>query len=643
MRISKPFIMLAVSLALAVTKTHAVDKLPLDVFTAGSELYNMKISPSGKYVLFGTLIGDQRSMFALELDNFALKPGIPPQNSDIDTFQWADDDHILFQLAEDKKVPGAFYTMDRARWDETRVLPPINGKPGFGWIYFKTVRVRGLDPVEQLAYVTTGSDDGGLRQELLAVNYRTGAIKPFDEGKAKTYTRWLCDSKGKVRLRYELNYKDLLKDRFTQVYQRANDSDKWIPIEIPGSLEPERYVNAEKDLVCKEFRRDGSTRYVLYNFATKSTQLLDFQTPPYNDSTPENDAHFIVTGPDDNLAGVRWIDDKLKVKWFLPLYASIQQTVDSNLPDTINVISSVNDAGDRMIIRAFSDKEPGRYYLFDVKKRELRFLTQSNSEIDPKLMAPMLPIDFKAADGATIYGYLTTPLGEKKPAPLVVYIHGGPSARDEWGFDSWVQFLANRGYAVLQVNYRGSTGYGKDYELEKVADIHEKLPLDIAGGVDWAVANGYADPKRVAVVGGSFGGYAVMHLLTSQPDKYRCGIAFAGVFDWLKMVRDEEKGTIGGEYWRAFAHNPKKDRDVLKKISVIDLADKVQVPVYLIHGVDDFTVAVKQSKMMASALKDAGKSVQTLYIKKETHYFQRRESRRKLLEAWEVFLAENMK
>ena len=253
----------------------------------------------------------------------------------------------------------------------------------------------------------------------------------------------------------------------------------------------------------------------------------------------------------------------------------------------------------------------------------------------------MKPIEYTSRDGLTIHGYLTLPKGkDAKNLPIVVNPHGGPWARDEWGFNPEVQFLANRGFGVLQMNYRGSTGYGRKFWEASFRQWGQSMQDDITDGVKWFVDQGIADPKRVAIYGGSYGGYAVLEGLTKTPDLYAAGVDYVGVsnlFTFMKTVPP---------YWKPFLEmmyemvgNPEKDKTLFEANSPALNADRIKAPLFVAQGAKDPRVNINESNQIVEALKKHGVDVEYMVKEDEGHGFHNEENRFSFYEAMEKFLA----
>jgi dipeptidyl aminopeptidase/acylaminoacyl peptidase len=276
-----------------------------------------------------------------------------------------------------------------------------------------------------------------------------------------------------------------------------------------------------------------------------------------------------------------------------------------------------------MVVLVTSDKNPGDYYLFNAKTSKADYLFSAKPDVDPDSMAPMQAVSFTARDGLLLHGYLTLPLGGAgKGLPLILDVHGGPYGyRDEWGFDPEVQLFASRGYAVLQVNYRGSGGYGLQFESLGYHNWGTTMQDDLADAVRWAVKQGYADPKRVCIYGASYGGYAALQNPIRYPGLYQCAVGYVGLYDMtLQKEHEDVRHTASGK--RIYQELFGDDAVALKAISPVYNADKLDVPVFIIYGGADKKVVPENAKEMLAALDKAGKKYEPpLYEPDEGHGF----------------------
>jgi len=266
--------------------------------------------------------------------------------------------------------------------------------------------------------------------------------------------------------------------------------------------------------------------------------------------------------------------------------------------------------------------------------------------VDQTQIAATLPLKFKARDGLTVHGYLTTPIGaERKNLPLVVLPHGGPWVRDTLSFDGIVKFLADRGYAVMQINFRGSPGYGEAFSRAGQRQIGRAIQDDITDGVQWAIRSGTADPKRVAIVGASYGGYSTLWALTHTPELYRCGMSLAGVTDWLDIIkgRDGKSDTRDTyRFWRDQIGDPETDEAILREISPINHLDRLKAPVFIVQGGLDTNVPPQQASRLIAELERRKLPHQVMLRGDEGHSWFGPKNRIELFKQLEAFLAKNM-
>ena len=315
------------------------------------------------------------------------------------------------------------------------------------------------------------------------------------------------------------------------------------------------------------------------------------------------------------LTSAKFTTWKREKKFFDEKSEAIDKKLTALLPGFEVAISSQTTDESRMVIRTYSDKTYGSFYLYTPETNELKKVADLSPWLDPDDMAEQKPITYEARDGLKIQGYLTVPKGsDGKNLPMVVLPHGGPWYRDSWGYRPDLQFLANRGYAILQMNFRGSTGYGKKFWSASFKQWGKTMQDDITDGVKWAISQGIADPKRVGIYGGSYGGYAVLAGLTFTPDLYACGVDYVGVSNLFTFME-----TIP-PYWKPYLQSlyemvghPEKDKELLKSASPVFHVDKIKAPLMIFQGAKDPRVVQAESDQIVEALKKRG--IDVPYVK----------------------------
>jgi dipeptidyl aminopeptidase/acylaminoacyl peptidase len=295
---------------------------------------------------------------------------------------------------------------------------------------------------------------------------------------------------------------------------------------------------------------------------------------------------------------------------------------------------------------AESDRGGETFYLLDRATGESKLLAESPLTAYREQLAPMEPVAFAARDGLTLHGLLTVPLGANGPRPMVLLVHGGPWAQDHWGYDPTVQFLANRGYAVLQVNYRGSTGFGRAFLLAGTREFARKMHDDLIDGVNWAIERGIADPKRVAIMGASYGGYAALSGAAFTPDTFVAAVDRVGISDMVTLIEDWPKYWRTGDmgFWSQFFGDPRKsdERNVLAERSPLNHVDAMRVPLLIAQGANDIRVRRDQSDRIVAALRARNHDVDYLLFPDEGHGINRTANRMAFARAVEQFLARHL-
>jgi dipeptidyl aminopeptidase/acylaminoacyl peptidase len=336
---------------------------------------------------------------------------------------------------------------------------------------------------------------------------------------------------------------------------------------------------------------------------------------------------------------------KTERKFFDKQSETMYKTLAEKLPGYEVEVVANDKAEDKFIVMASNDRTPGSRNLFDTKTWTLTKLVDVAPWLKESELAPMKPVEYKSRDGLTIHGYLTLPLGrEAKNLPVVINPHGGPWYRDTWGFNPEVQFLANRGYAVLQMNFRGSTGYGRKFWEASFKQWGQAMQNDITDGVQWLIKQGIADPKRVAIYGGSYGGYATLAGVAFTPDLYAAAVDYVGVANMFTFMK-----TIP-PYWKPFLDmfhemvgDPEKDKAMMEAVSPVMHADKIKTPLFVAQGAHDPRVNKDESDQMVAALKKRGVEVEYMVKDNEGHGFHNEENRFDFYGAMEKFLAKYLK
>ena len=361
---------------------------------------------------------------------------------------------------------------------------------------------------------------------------------------------------------------------------------------------------------------------------------------------PNGDIDNLLMDPATHrIVGVRYHDRRWRTHWFDADFAKVQARIDKASPSTDNELLHWSRDRNRFLIHASKPDDPGVYYVLDRAKGEMKIVLVPYGKIPEKALSPVRFTQYQSRDGLTIPSFLTIPAGKpERGLPLILFPHGGPFANDTWNYDPWVQFFANRGYAVFQPQFRGTTGFGRQYVERGYGEFGRGMQDDLDDGVDWLVKQGIVDPKRVCIVGGSYGGYAAMWGAIRNPERYRCAISWAGVTDLKGQLKHDRSLFAARRYyrdWRERVTGIDEKRADLEGLSPLRQAHRLKVPLLIGHGKWDKTVPVTQSEEMEKALGKKGIKVEAAYYDKQGHSISASEDLANWLWRMEKFLAEH--
>jgi dipeptidyl aminopeptidase/acylaminoacyl peptidase len=607
--------------------------IPVEAFGALPFLDQPEVSPDGHRAVAGSVVAGKKALILADLDaaDYAIRTIRLPDSVEIISSRWAGNGRVLISLLVPIKFAGTdiklirLFVFDIA----SQTLRPLADKVGG----FDGDNIIFVDPAGAYVLLSTQRsifDWPSVLRVDLATRKAAELVAPHD------YVRsWFADSNGVVRggmgreaEHWWLLYRETADGDFKKIAKgnaagQFDDIEQFIP--APGS--DKGYVIANR----------GSGRFGVYRYDFVNAAIGDpvFENP---DVDVESITFSSRTGALDS---VTFVDDRDRVFWLDPPMAKLQARLDTALPGYINRIVSRSDDDSRVIVQSTGAADPGIYYVFDRAKSQLRRLARPFASLDEKPLAPMSTIHYAARDGLSIPAYLTLPLGRTpKNLPLLVMPHGGPFVRDKWEYNPWVQLLANRGYVVLQPNYRGSTGYGKSFVEAATGQWGRKMQDDLDDGVAWLVRQGTVDPKRVCIIGASYGGYAAMWAAARNPDIYRCAISFAGISDMKALMRYDASNFVAKRYFQDWRDRVKGEAHFdLDGISPIEHVADVHIPLLIAHGKSDTTVPPSQSIRMHDALDKAGRVNEFVLYPDEGHGFSKVEDSVDFLKRVDAFLA----
>ncbi|MDP9125463.1 MAG: S9 family peptidase [Pseudomonadota bacterium] len=458
-------------------------------------------------------------------------------------------------------------------------------------------------------------------------------VQPLQiKGVKGSISRLLTDSTGLIRVLQTIQTaQDADVSRVTTWY-RQGEAAEWTQV-IDQSLTDDRiepvFIGHDANHLVVQ-ARNGSDRLAMWNY--------DVEHKAFGDVAAAHPSEDIVAVDADEGAREfkRVATEGLQAQtvWFDQRMANLQAAIDAALPGHINELQG--SVGTRILVTTFSDVDPGKYLLLDTGTKTLKEIAAARPQIDPVRMQPMQRLHYPAADGLSIPAYLTLPGHPAKPAPTIVLIHGGPQARDHWAWNQDVQLFAAHGYAVFQPQFRGSSGFGKHFEEAGYGQWGQTMQADITAGVRYLIDHQIADPNRICIIGGSYGGYAALWGLAQTPDLYKCGVSLAGVSDLekeLKLDSDISKSAVQREYARSRIGDPALMKAVFDSVSPLLHADQIKAPLLIVHGTLDERVPLSQGRQMFDRMRALHKDVQWIEFDKEGHSLWRVEDQRDYYDA----------
>lgn len=640
-------------------KLEAAEILPVETFARLPAISHPVISRDGRTLCYGATVTtasgtvDQAMVFK-DLDGKQSYGWDIPANRSLGRPIWVAEDRVIYGYLASVDREGKNYrgllgpARDEDLRDQQRLIARGDMFDRFTGDNEGSLLMREYDEPASygryyLFYLTYPN--------VVQMNSRTGAFTRIVKNPGKV-TNWLADGKGFVRVGIEQD------GAMTRILFRNIENELW---HVAAGLDYTKrgpqpiYLSADgATLYLSKVTPEGNWGVYTYDLAKQKMGDLLLSHGRY-DILPLNSAvsqdgfalERIVTAPKTReVLGVQFVTDKPRVAWFEPQLAQVQAALDQNFPDKINTIVDLSDNLQRMVVLSWSANDLGMYYLFDLGQRQLKPLFKRAPWIKAEQMGEVKPISYVSRDGLTIHGYLTLPHGAdpKKKLPLVVYPHGGPFVRDTYDFNYDVQFLANRGYAVLQMNYRGSPGFGEAFAKKGMRAMGRGIQDDIEDGTRWAIAQGVADPGRIAIMGWGFGGYSAAIQSTRSPDLYRCAIDLAGITDWKAFMKyTSEMQPVERQMNADNLGDPVADAAELDDISPVNHVDKLRAPMLLVYSKDGYIVPYDQMKLLTGALDKAGKPYEVLTRAWELGGgFTDVKNRTALYTAIEAFLAKNM-
>ncbi len=630
----------------------AFAKPPLEAFGNAPEVRSVQLSPNGKKVAYLLNRNGAEQVMLYDLETKKASPLATVGDFKTRGVWFANDDYVILTASKttrnleymtDKFEDTSSFAINVATQKSVQLLTktPILFPAQSG-----LHSIEGYDPggkhVFMSAYTTSGSVRENPPLDLLRVSLDTG-VGLASGGKSGTpHTRdWIVNAKGQVVAREDFN--DKTGEYVIRVYDGDNARELHRKTEKNRSLGVVGLSADGKSLIVSDRRE--SEFYSLFEMS-----LADGTIKGPIQKRADADIEGMLTNPGRDLAGVGYSGMFPSYEMFDDALDADIKGIQAKLPESAVRIDSWNRDWSRILLHISGGGLSERYALFDRKARTMDLVAIARPQIKTEDVGQVVTVEYKASDGLKIPSLITWPTGvaekDRKNLPMIVMPHGGPASYDSVGFDWMAQYFANEGYMVFQPNFRGSGGFGDSFMSAGHREWGRKMQSDISDGAQALAKMGWADPTRVCIIGGSYGGYAALAGGAITPDLYKCVVAIAGVSDLREMLvqtrRDRSAESSAFRYWSMVIGDLDKDLAAIEAVAPVNLAANFKAPVLLIHGTDDTVVLMKQSDLMEDALKKAGKNVTYLKLKGDDHNLSYTENRRAALEAMSSFVAKNI-
>jgi len=598
-------------------------------FFRNPEKVNFSLSPDGKFYAYMAPYKRMLNVYVREIGKEAEIQLTYDTLRSVYGFFWANNERILY--------------IKDSGGDENMKLFGVNkdGSNLTALVDFPKVRTEMIDDLPDIdEFVIIGLNKRVPQVfDPYRLNVNTGELTMLAENPGNI-VGWMTDHNGELRVAFavvegvntSLLYRDTEKDPFREILQTT----------FKETMSPQFFTFDNKKLYAvSDLGRDKLAAVVFDPMLAKEEKVLYENTDYDVDQLVYSRARKVLTA-------ARYTSWKRERFFFDSEFETMMNDLKSKLGDLEFDLVSNNKAEDKFLVLAHSDKSLGTYYLYDKRSGILEKISDITPWLDPEEMATMNPVEYASRDGLTIHGYLTLPKGytmeNAKNLPVVVNPHGGPWYRNQWGFNPEVQFLANRGYAVFQMNFRGSTGYGRKFWEASFKEWGRSMQDDITDGVNWLIDKGIADKERIAIYGASYGGYATLAGITKTPDLYAAAVDYVGVanmFTFMKTIPPYWEPQL--QMFYEMVGDPVRDSLLLSEVSPVLHSDKITTPLFVAQGANDPRVNINESNQMVEALRNRGITVEYMVKEDEGHGFYNEKNQFDFYNAMDKFLAEHLK
>ena len=599
-------------------------QIPLEDFFKNPEKSSYQISPDGSFYSFMAPYKNRMNIFIQKIGDSSATQLTFEEARDIAGYFWPNDEQIVFLKDEGGDENFHLFGVN------------IDGSNPIGFTDFDGVRAQIIDDLpDQKDFVVIGLNKRNKQVfDPYRLNLKTGETSMLAENPGNIQG-WMFDHDGKLRIA------TAIVDGVNQsILYRENEEDEFktiITTNFKEGFNPQFFTFDNKNIIgSSNLGRDKSVIVEFNPITAKEVRVLY--------ANDDYDVNGVGYSRKRKVITAAYFESwKSERHYFDSTSKAIFEKIQNQLSGYEIGITAINKEENIIILRTYSDKSLGSYYIYNSDDDKMERIVEVSPWIDENEMSKQLPIDYQSRDGLKINGYLTLPKGynmeNAKNLPVVINPHGGPWARDSWGFNPEIQFLANRGYAVLQMNFRGSTGYGRKFFEASFKKWGREMQDDITDGTQWLIDKGIADSTRIAIYGGSYGGYATLMGLVKEPQMYAAGVDYVGVsnmFTFMKTIPPYWEPML--EMMYEMVGDVEKDSAMLREVSPVFHVDKIKTPLFIAQGKNDPRVNVDESDQMVKAMKDKGIKVEYLVKNNEGHGFRNEENKFDFYRAMEKFL-----
>ena len=599
-------------------------QIPLEDFFKNPEKSSYQISPDGSFYSFMAPYKKRMNIFIQKIGDSSATQLTFEEARDIAGYFWPNDEQIVFLKDEGGDENFHLFGVN------------IDGSNPISFTDFDGVRAQIIDDLpDQKDFVVIGLNKRNKQVfDPYRLNLKTGETSMLAENPGNIQG-WMFDHDGKLRIA------TAIVDGVNQsILYRENEEDEFktiITTNFKEGFNPQFFTFDNKNIIgSSNLGRDKSVIVEFDPITAKEVRILY--------ANDDYDVNGVGYSKKRKVITAAYFESwKSERHYFDSTSKAIFDKIQKQLSGYEIGITAINKDENIIILRTYSDKSLGSYYIYNSDDDKMEKIVEVSPWIDENEMSKQLPIDYQSRDGLKINGYLTLPKGynmeNAKNLPVIINPHGGPWARDSWGFNPEIQFLANRGYAVLQMNFRGSTGYGRKFFEASFKKWGREMQDDITDGTQWLIDKGIADSSRIAIYGGSYGGYATLMGLVKEPQMYAAGVDYVGVsnmFTFMKTIPPYWEPML--EMMYEMVGDVEKDSAMLREVSPVFHVDKIKTPLFIAQGKNDPRVNVDESDQMVKAMKDKGIKVEYLVKNNEGHGFRNEENKFDFYRAMEKFL-----